>query len=66
MAERPLDLEAVKATREEVLKVGGEGLMIEASTIVGAFALMTSVVDATGRKAIDDMTMATLKKFRSS
>jgi len=41
MAQRPLDMEVVKKVREEVRKVGGEALIIEASTIVGAFGLMT-------------------------
>lgn len=65
MAERPLDLEIVEKRREDVMKVGGEGLMIEASTIIGAFALMTCVVDSTGRKEIEDVVKKTMKKFSS-
>lgn len=65
MAQRPLDMEAVKKVREEVRKVGGEALIIEASTIVGAFGLMTCVVDSTGRKEIPDIVEKTMKKFQS-
>jgi len=44
-ADRPMDLEQVSEARELVRKKGGDGLVLEASSIVGAFSLMTCVVD---------------------
>jgi len=64
-AERPIDIEAVDRLREEVRAVGGDGLVMEASTIAGAFSLMTKVVDATGRKPEDQMLEKTIAKFSS-
>lgn len=51
MASRPLDMKDVEKTREEVRQVGGEGLVVESSTVVGGFALTTKVVDGTARFA---------------
>ena len=63
LADRPLDMEKVELAREELLKDGGENLMVEACSIVGAFALMTSVVDATGRRPFAGMAEQFAKKF---
>ena len=51
MAARPLDLSAVEKARDEVREVGGDGMVVEASAVVGGFALTTRVVDSTGRFA---------------
>ena len=49
-AKRPIDMEAVSKAREEVIALGGENLLVEASTAVGTFAGATRQVDCTGRK----------------
>lgn len=48
-AKRPIDMDSISKAREEVLSLGGPELVLEASSIVGGFSLMTKVVDATGR-----------------
>jgi len=63
LAERPLDIEKVRLAREELLRAGGENLVVEASSVMGAFALMTSVVDATGRRPFEGMAEQFAKKF---
>lgn len=63
MAERPIDMENVSKLRKEVYAKGEDGLVLEAASIIGAFALMTSVVDATGRKEVQGMVEMTVKKF---
>jgi len=50
MADRPINMEAVSKCREKLRGIGGDELVLEASVVVGAFALFTKVVDATGRK----------------
>jgi len=64
LAQRPIDMENVSKAREIVLSTGGDGLLVEAASIVGAYALMTSVVDATGRKEIPGMGEMTKKMFQ--
>lgn len=51
MASRPLDLSEVEKARNEVRDVGGDGMVVEASAVVGGFSLTTRVVDGTGRFA---------------
>jgi len=63
MAERPIDMETVAKAREDVSEKGGFGLVVEAASTIGAFALMTSVVDTTGRKEIPGIVEKTIKKF---
>jgi len=49
-AKRPIDMEAVSKAREEIVALGGENLLVEASATVGTFACATRLVDCTGRK----------------
>ena len=49
-AKRPIDMEAVSKAREEIISLGGENLLVEASATVGTFAGATRQVDCTGRK----------------
>merc|ERR1712151_836087 len=63
LADRPMDMERVSIIREKLRNVGGDALVVEAATMVGAFALMTCVVDATGRKPFPGMAEAFAKKF---
>ena len=49
-AKRPINMEAVSKAREEIISLGGENLLVEASATVGTFACATRQVDSTGRK----------------
>ena len=51
MASRPMDLSVVEKARDGVREVGGDGMVVEASAVVGGFTLTTRVVDGTGRFA---------------
>jgi len=53
-AQRPFDEEKVSVCREKLRAVGGDGLVIEASTTIGNFSCITKIVDTTGRVAKSD------------
>ena len=53
-AQRPFDEEKVSVCREKVRALGGDGLVMEASTTIGNFSCITKIVDTTGRVAKSD------------
>jgi len=66
-SERPFNNDIINSTREDVRAAGGNELVLEASYIIGAYCLMTKVVDATGRKSVGNMeefTSNILKKIQ--
>lgn len=51
VASRPFDGTKIKSAMDEVMRVGGMELCVEAAAVSGAFESITKVVDATGRRA---------------
>ncbi|KAL7502513.1 hypothetical protein ACHAWX_000504 [Stephanocyclus meneghinianus] len=51
MANLAVDVQKAPSALEEVKKIGGMELAVEAVCVAGAFEMMTKVVDASGRKA---------------
>ena len=47
-AKRPLNLDEVAKQRENMRKLGGEGLFIEACAIVANYVIVTRTADCTG------------------
>lgn len=64
-AERPLNKDKTQEAREKLRALRGDEFVFESALIVGAFALMTKIVDTTGRKAVPGMVEKTLEKFKS-
>ncbi len=51
MTKLSVDVQGAQSALEEVKKIGGMELAVEAVAVAGAFGCMTKVVDASGRKA---------------
>lgn len=49
-AKRPIDLGEVAKQREIIVNLGGKGLLVEASAIIGTFVMATRMADSTGLK----------------
>lgn len=50
IASTPYNMDELRRSMEEVKRVGGMELMVEAAAVCGAFECMTKIVDATQRR----------------
>jgi len=49
-AKRPINLEEVSKQRKIIIKLGGEGLIVEACAIAATYVAATRMADSTGLK----------------